>query len=82
MVATPHPDGYERGPRQPLSGRDKSNAGNAVHVCDKRIAEDDNVWAELYKRLVPKKCAYDERKCDYVGKIKVIGRVARQMSSM
>ena len=46
------------------------------------VAEDDNVWAERYKRLVPKKCAYDERKCDYVGKIKVIGRVARQMSSM
>ena len=43
------------------------------------IAEDDNVWADLYKRLVPKKCPYDERKRDYVGKIKVIGRVAGQM---
>jgi hypothetical protein len=39
----------------------------------------DCEWARLYQRLVPKKCAYDERKRDYVGTKKVIGRVAGQM---
>jgi hypothetical protein len=43
------------------------------------VAKDDNVWAELYKRLLPKRCAYDERKRDYVGKITVIGTVAGRM---
>jgi transposase len=46
------------------------------------IAKGDNQWADLHKRLLPKKCAYDERKRDYVGKNKVIGRVAGQMISL
>jgi hypothetical protein len=41
--------------------------------------QEDCEWARLYQRLVPKKCAYDERKKDYVGKTTVIGRVAGQM---
>jgi transposase len=44
----------------------------------KAIGE-DCPWAALYERLVPRKCAYDERKREYVGKTKVIGRVAGQM---
>ena len=44
--------------------------------------QEDCVWARLYQRLVPKKCSYDERKRDYVGKQKVIGRVAGEMISM
>ena len=36
----------------------------------------------LYHRLVPKKCSYDERKQDYVGKNKVIGTVAGRMISL
>ena len=42
--------------------------------------QEDCVWADLYQRLLPKKCAYDERKKDYVGKGKAIGTVAGRMS--
>ena len=40
----------------------------------------DNEWARLYERLVKAKCPYDERTQAYVGKTKVIGRVAGQMT--
>jgi hypothetical protein len=40
----------------------------------------DNEWARLYERLVKAKCPYDERTQSYVGKTKVIGRVAGQMT--
>jgi hypothetical protein len=43
--------------------------------------QQDCAWARLYQRLLPKKCSYDERKRDYVGKEKVIGRVAGEMIS-
>ena len=39
-------------------------------------------WARIYKRLLPRMCAYDERIKDYRGKMKVIGRIAGQMASM
>jgi transposase len=39
----------------------------------------DNEFARLYARLVPRKCAYDERTGQYRGKGKVIGRVAGQL---
>ena len=42
----------------------------------------DCEWAKLYQRLVPLKCRYDERKRDYVGKKKVMGRIAGQMISL
>jgi transposase len=40
----------------------------------------DNEWAKLYERLVKTKCPYDERTQSYVGKTRVIGRVAGQMT--
>lgn len=40
----------------------------------------DNEWAKLYDRLVKTKCPYDERTQSYVGKTRVIGRVAGQMT--
>ena len=40
----------------------------------------DNEWARLYDRLVKAKCPYDERTQSYVGKARVIGRVAGQMT--
>ena len=40
----------------------------------------DNEWARLYDRLVKAKCPYDERTQSYVGKTRVIGRVAGQMT--
>jgi transposase len=39
----------------------------------------DPTWKALYDRLVPRMCHYDERKDRYVGKMKVIGRVAGQI---
>ena len=40
----------------------------------------DNEWAKLYDRLVKARCPYDERTQSYVGKTRVIGRVAGQMT--
>ncbi len=41
--------------------------------------QQENVWARLYQRLVPKKCAFDDRYGSYRNKLKVIGRVAGQI---
>jgi transposase len=50
-------------------------------VC-RLIQQRDTEWAKLYERLVPRKCAYDERRQAYRGRGKVIGRVAGQMIEM
>jgi transposase len=39
----------------------------------------DPTWKALYERLVQRKCHYDERKKIYVGKMKVVGRIAGQL---
>jgi hypothetical protein len=39
-------------------------------------------WARLYERLVPIKCRYDEKRRAYVGRGRVIGRIAGQMLSV
>lgn len=40
----------------------------------------DNEWAKLYQRLVTTHCPYDEKTQSRVGKKRVIGRVAGQMT--
>lgn len=47
-----------------------------------RAIQQENVWARLYHRLVPRMCAFDERQRVYRGKLKVVGRVAGQMIEM
>jgi len=42
----------------------------------------DCEWAQMYRRLVPLKCSYDERMKRYIGKGKVIGRIAGQIIAM
>ena len=42
----------------------------------------DSEWANLYERLVPIKCSYDEKRRTYIGKGRVIGRIAGQMLSV
>jgi transposase len=42
----------------------------------------DCEWAKLYERLVPRMCRYDERKRAYRGKVKVMVRIAGQMTEM
>lgn len=39
----------------------------------------DPTWKALYERLVKRKCQYDERKKEWRGKMKVIGRIAGQI---
>jgi hypothetical protein len=43
------------------------------------IRQQDNEWANLYERLVKSRCPFDERTQSYVGKKRVIGRVAGQL---
>ena len=47
--------------------------GNAIQM--------DCEWAKIYQRLVPIKCMYDERTRTYKGKVKVMGRIAGQITS-
>ena len=42
----------------------------------------ESEWANMYERLVPIKCGYDERTRTYKGKVKVFGRIAGQMIEM
>ena len=49
-------------------------------VVFQAIRLQDNEWAKLYERLVKAKCPYDERTQSHVGKKRVIGRVAGQMT--
>lgn len=39
-------------------------------------------WADLYHRLVERGCSYDERLRDYVGRKRILGRIAGQMISL
>lgn len=48
-------------------------------VAWQALSHPDNEFARLYERLVPRKCALDERTGQRVGKNKVVGRVAGQM---
>jgi hypothetical protein len=43
------------------------------------IRQQNNEWAKLYERLVKSRCPFDERTQSYVGKKRVIGRVAGQL---
>lgn len=42
----------------------------------------ESEWAKIYERLVPIKCGFDERTRQYVGKGKIIGRLAGQIVSV
>ena len=42
----------------------------------------DSAWSELYERLLPRLCSYDERRRAYRGKTRVIVRIAGQMTEM
>lgn len=51
-------------------------------VAWQAIRQQGSEWAKLYERLVPLKCPYDERRQSYLGKGKIIGRIAGQMIGM
>lgn len=51
-------------------------------IVAQAIQQQENAWARLYARLVPNKCAFDERRRVYRGRVKVMGRIAGQMIEM
>jgi hypothetical protein len=48
----------------------------------KAIQIKDSEWAQIYERLVPIKCSYNERTHRHTGRGRVIGRIAGQMISV
>jgi transposase len=50
-------------------------------IVGNAVQNPDCEWARIYERLVPIKCSYDERKQEYVGKNKVMARIAGQITS-
>lgn len=53
-----------------------------LYLCAWRAVEKDTEWAIIYEGLVERLCGYDARKDDYIGKNRVIGRIAGQMINM
>jgi transposase len=47
-----------------------------------RAIQWDSEWKEIYERLLPRKCRKDERTHRLIGREKVIGRLAGQMTSV
>lgn len=47
-----------------------------------RAIQWDSGWKEIYERLLPRKCRTDERTHRLIGREKVIGRLAGQMTSV
>jgi transposase len=62
-----------RGGSRPLKQMLFLIVGNAIQT--------DTEWARTYERLVKTRCAYDERKKTYTGKLRVMGRIAGQIIS-
>ena len=48
----------------------------------KAVQTEGSEWAQMYQRLVPIKCSYNERTHRYTGRGRVIGRIAGQMISV
>ena len=42
----------------------------------------DPHWKAKYTRMVARKCSYDGRKKQYIGKMKVIGHIAGQITGL
>ena len=51
-------------------------------VAWKAIQADESEWRSLYDKLLPSKCRYDERLGRYVGRNRVLGRIAGQITSV
>lgn len=53
-----------------------------LYLVALRAIKEDTEFREIYNRLVKAHCAYDERTGRYVGKNKVIGRIAGQIAGV
>ncbi len=68
--------------RARLSPRGARLLKPAFYLAGWRAIRMDCEWARLYERLVPIKCRYGEKRRTFVGRGRVIGRVAGQMLSV
>jgi hypothetical protein len=68
--------------RAHLSPRGARLLKPGIYLAVLRAIRLDCEWARLYARLVPIKCRYDEKRGTYVGRGRVIGRIAGQMLSV
>jgi transposase len=65
-----------------LSPRGARLLKHTIYLAVWKAIQLDCEWARLYERLVPIKCRYDEKRRAYVGRGRVIGRIAGQMLSV
>jgi len=65
-----------------LTNRGVRSVKQMLFLIAERAISLDCEWTRIYQRLLPRIGTYDERKGDYRGKLKVIGRIAGQMTTM
>lgn len=53
-----------------------------MYLVAMKAVQTPGPWADLYQRLVERGCSYDERRRDYIGKKRILGRIAGQMISL
>lgn len=51
-------------------------------IVTQMISRPESEWSKLYERLVKARCPYNERTQSHTGKIRVMGRIAGQMTEM
>jgi transposase len=65
-----------------LSPRGVRQTKHTMYLAVWRAIQWDSEWKEIYERLLPRKCRTDERTHRLIGREKVIGRLAGQMTSV
>jgi transposase len=68
--------------RTRLSPRGVRQTKHTMYLAVWRAIQWDSEWKEIYERLLPRKCRTDERTHRLIGREKVIGRLAGQMTSV
>jgi transposase len=65
-----------------LSPRGVRQMKHTMYLIVWRAIQRDSEWKEIYERLIARKCRSDERTRRLIGREKVIGRLAGQMTSV
>jgi Transposase IS116/IS110/IS902 family len=65
-----------------LSPRGVRQMKHTMYLVVWRAIQWDSEWKEIYERLLPRKCRTDDRTHRLIGREKVIGRLAGQMTSV
>ena len=65
-----------------LSPRGVRQMKQTMYLVVWRAIQWDGEWKQMYERLIASKCRYDERTRRLIGREKVIGRLAGQMTSI